>query len=88
MNFVKAARIFHKINSFYKCIYECLRKYLIKYDSAIDVPTVYGMDDRGTGVRVPVVQRIISCLQRSEANSAIYSMGNGGSFAGGKVAGA
>jgi hypothetical protein len=54
VKFVKAVTIFQKMNRFYKFMYTCLCTYNIKYDSAIDIATVYGLDKRGTGDRFPV----------------------------------
>jgi hypothetical protein len=53
--------------------------------------TGYGLDDGGVGVRVPVVSRIsvLHVVQNgSGVHPASYPMGTGGSFYGGKAAGA
>jgi hypothetical protein len=53
-----------------------------------DIATDYGLDDRGAGVRVPVVSRIFPShvLQASSGvDPAPYPMGTGGSFPGGKA---
>jgi hypothetical protein len=34
------------------------------WDSAVDIATSYGLNDRGVGVRVPVRSRIFSSLRR------------------------
>jgi hypothetical protein len=57
------------------------------WDSAVGIATGYGLDDREVGVRVPVGSRIFSSA-RSGAHPASYPMGTGGSFSGGKAAGA
>jgi hypothetical protein len=61
-------------------------------DNAVGIATGYGLDDRGVGIRVPVGSRIFSSPRRpdrsSVAHQASYPMGTGGSFPGGKVAGA
>jgi hypothetical protein len=35
-------------------------------DSAVGIATVYGLDDRGVGIRVPVGSRIFSTLRRPD----------------------
>jgi hypothetical protein len=60
-------------------------------DSVVGLATGYGLDDRGVGVRVPVVVRIFSSPSRqtgSGVHPASYRMGTGGSFPGSKAAGA
>jgi hypothetical protein len=61
-------------------------------DSSVGIATAYGLDDRMIGVRFPVAVRNFSLRHRvqtgSEAHSASYPMGTGGSFPEGKVAGA
>jgi hypothetical protein len=58
-------------------------------DSAVSIASGYGLDDRGIGVRVPVMSRIFSS-PRSPAGSgaypASYPMSTGGSFLRGKAA--
>jgi hypothetical protein len=55
------------------------------------IATGYGLDDCGAGVRVPVGSRI-SILQIVQTSSGVhptsYPRGTGGSFTGGKAAGA
>jgi hypothetical protein len=55
-------------------------------DSVIGIVTGYGLDDRGVGVRVPVVS--LSLLHVVHTGSAFhqtsYTIGTGGSFLGGK----
>jgi hypothetical protein len=63
----------------------------VSWDSAVGIATGYGLDGRGVGVRVPVGQDF--CLFRviqtgSGAHPASYPIGTGGSFPGGKAAGA
>jgi hypothetical protein len=62
-------------------------------DNVVGIATGYGLDDRGVGVPVPVGSRILSSLLHvvqtgSGAHVASYPMGIGGSFPGGKAAGA
>jgi hypothetical protein len=60
-------------------------------DSSVGIETSYGLDDRGVGVRVPVGSRIFPSPNRqtgSEVHPTFYPMGTGGSFPGGKAAGA
>jgi hypothetical protein len=55
-------------------------------DSLVGIATGYGLEDRGVGIRVPVVSRIslLHVVQTdSGAYPSSYSMGNGGSFPGG-----
>jgi hypothetical protein len=60
-------------------------------DSSAGIATGYGLDDQGVGVRVPRGQKF-SLLQvvhtASVAHPTSYTMGNVGSFPGGKPAGA
>jgi hypothetical protein len=59
-------------------------------DSAVGIATGYGLDDRGVGFRVPVVDRIFSSprrLDRFWGPPASYPIGTGGSFPGGKASG-
>jgi hypothetical protein len=67
-----------------------LRK-MASQNSALGIPTAYGLDDRGFRVRVPVrsefsLPRIVQ--SSSGAHSASYPMGTEGSFPGGKATGA
>jgi hypothetical protein len=60
-------------------------------DSVVGIGTGYGLDDRRAGVRVPIGSRIFSsprCLTGSGDHPTSYTMGTGGSFPGGKAAGA
>jgi hypothetical protein len=60
-------------------------------DSSVGIVTGYGLDGRGVGVRVPVGARFspLRVVQTgSEAHPTSYTMGTGGSFPGGKAAGA
>jgi hypothetical protein len=61
-------------------------------DSSVGTATGYGLDDRMTGIRFPAGDGNFSLRHRvqtgSGAHSASYSMGTGGSFPGGKAAGA
>jgi hypothetical protein len=63
----------------------------VSRDSVVSIATVYGLDDRGVGVRVPVESEF-SLLHIVETgcgtHAAFYPMGNGGSFPRGRVAGA
>jgi hypothetical protein len=57
---------------------------------AVGIATGYGLGDRGVGVRVLIEARIFTS-RRPEmlwGPSNPYSMGTGGSFSGGKAAGA
>jgi hypothetical protein len=59
--------------------------------SAVDIATVYGLDDWGDGVRVPVGSSIFSFLCRPDllwGQPSLLSKGHRGSFPGGKAAGA
>jgi hypothetical protein len=60
-------------------------------DNTVGIATGYGLNDRAVGVRVPVGTRF-SPLHNvqigSGAHSASYPIGTGGSFPGGKAAGA
>jgi hypothetical protein len=61
-------------------------------DNSVGIALDYGLEDRGSRVRFPVVAGNFSLHHRvqkdSEAHPASYSMGTGGSFSGGKAAGA
>jgi hypothetical protein len=60
-------------------------------DSVVGIATGYGLHDRGVGVRVPVGSRILSSPRlpdRLWGPPNLLSNGYGGSFPGGKVAGA
>jgi hypothetical protein len=59
-------------------------------DSVVRIATGYGLDDRAVGVRVPVGSRIFSfpCPDRLWGPPNSYPMATGGSFPGGKAAGA
>jgi hypothetical protein len=61
-------------------------------DSSVGIATGYGLDSRMTGVRFPEGTGNFSLHRRvqtgSGAHPASYSMGTGGSFPGGKAAGA
>jgi hypothetical protein len=59
-------------------------------DSSVGIATVYGLDDRGVGVRVPVGSRIslLHVVQTgSGAHPASYPMGTGGFSSGVKLPG-
>jgi hypothetical protein len=57
--------------------------------SAVGIATDYGLDDRGVGVRVGSEFSLLHVVQTgSGAHPASYPMGTGGSFPGGKAAGA
>jgi hypothetical protein len=59
--------------------------------SVVCIATGYGLDDWGVGVRIPVVQEfsLLHVVQKdSGAHLASYPMDNGGTFPGGKAAGA
>jgi hypothetical protein len=51
-------------------------------DSVVGIATSYWLDDQEVGVRVQIVQT------GSEVHPTYYPMGTGGSFSGGKAAGA
>jgi hypothetical protein len=52
-------------------------------DSSIGIATVYGLDDRGVGFRVPVGAKIFSCVQTGSGGlPASYPMVTGGKAAG------
>jgi hypothetical protein len=60
-------------------------------DSIVGITTGYGLEDRGTGVRVPVGSRIFSSPRHPDrlwGPPSLLSNGYGGSFPGGKAAGA
>jgi hypothetical protein len=60
-------------------------------DSAVGIATGYGLDDRGIEVEVPVGSRIFSSTRRPDrfwGPSNLLSGRYGGSFPGGKAAGA
>jgi hypothetical protein len=59
-------------------------------DSAVGIATGYGMDDRGVGVRVPVVSRIVFTSSRPAlgVHSTSYPFGTGSSLPEVKPAGA
>jgi hypothetical protein len=60
-------------------------------DSVVGIATGYGLDDQGVGVRVPVGQEfsILHVVQTGfGVHPTSYPMGTGGSFPGGKAAGA
>jgi hypothetical protein len=59
--------------------------------SVVGIATGYGLDDQGVGVRVPIGSEflLLHVVQTgSEAHPTSYPMGTGGSFPGGKAAGA
>jgi hypothetical protein len=60
-------------------------------DSIVGIATGYGFDDQGVRVRVPAGSRIFSFPRRPDwpgVHPTSYPMGTGGSFPGGKTAGA
>jgi hypothetical protein len=61
-------------------------------DSSVGIALGYGLDDRGSRVRFPAGTGNFSLHHRvqigSGAHPASYPMGKGGSFPGGKAAGA
>jgi hypothetical protein len=61
-------------------------------DSSVGIALGYGLDDRGSRVRFPAGAGNFSLHHRfqngSGAHPASYPMGTGGSFSGGKAAGA
>jgi hypothetical protein len=73
-------------SSFRKLTFRCGSR-----DSSVGIATGYGLEDGGFGVRVPVGQEF-SLLHVVQAVSGVhptsYTMGTGGSFLGGKAAGA
>jgi hypothetical protein len=59
--------------------------------SVFGIVTAYGLDDGGVGVRVLVGSRIFTSLYHLDwlgVHPTSYQMGTGGSFPGGKAAGA
>jgi hypothetical protein len=76
--------------------YVCLFIYLYvsfndSRDSAVGIGTEYGLDGRRVGVRIPVEARffLLHVVHTgSGAHPDSYPMGTGGSFSGGKAAGA
>jgi hypothetical protein len=64
----------------------------VSRDSVVGIATGYWLDDRGVGVQVPMGSRIFTSPCRpdrlSEVHQTLYPMGSGGSFLGGKAAGA
>jgi hypothetical protein len=60
-------------------------------DSSVGLATGYGLEDGGVGVRVPVRQEflLLHVVQTgSGVHSTSYTLDTGGSFLGGKAAGA
>jgi hypothetical protein len=55
-------------------------------DSAVGITTSYGLDDRGDRSSSP--GRVKNFLSPNRPNRLYYPMGTGGSFPGGKAAGA
>jgi hypothetical protein len=55
-------------------------------DGVVGIVTSYGLDDPGVGVQEFSLLQIVQT--GSEVHPTSYPMGTGGSFAGGKVAGA
>jgi hypothetical protein len=77
-------------------LYKLLKIFSIEFyerknrDRAVCIATVYGLDRRGVGVRLPLVARFFpfQVVQAvSGAHLASYPRGTGGSFPGGKAAG-
>jgi hypothetical protein len=70
-----------------KCILTCGSR-----DSSVGIALGYGLDDRGSGVRIPMRAGNFSLHHRvqdgSMAHPVSYPMGTVGSFPGGKAAGA
>jgi hypothetical protein len=65
--------------------------FLRSRDSVVGIATGYGLDDKGVGIWVPVGSRIFSSPCRSTGSGVCqtsYPVGTGGSFPGGKAAGA
>jgi hypothetical protein len=65
--------------------------YFFTRESAVGIATGYGLDGRGVAVRVPVgaIYSLLHVFQTgSGAHPAFYTVGTGGSFAGGIAAGA
>jgi hypothetical protein len=63
----------------------------MRWDSVVGIATGYGLEDRGVGVRVPVESGIfrLHVLQTGfGVHPTSHPMGTGGSFPGGKAAGA
>jgi hypothetical protein len=56
-------------------------------DSSVGIALGYGLDDRGSRVRLPAGAGNFSLHHRSGAHRASYPMGTRGSFPGGKAAG-
>jgi hypothetical protein len=86
----KICRIVYDLKS-YKyidlCVKSCMITKLGSRDSAVDIKTSYGLDDRNVGVRVTLGAIIFSLnvVQiDSEAHSASYTMGTEGSFLDGR----
>jgi hypothetical protein len=77
-------RIIFRINHF--------KYFVTNRDSSVDIGLGYGQDGWGSRVRFPAVAENFSPHHRvqngCEAHPASYPMGNGGSFPGGKAAGA
>jgi hypothetical protein len=64
----------------------------VTWDSSVGIATGYGLEDRMIGVRFPAGAANFSLLYGvqtgSGAHPASYPMGSGGSYPGGKAAGA
>jgi hypothetical protein len=65
---------------------------ITSWDSTVDITTGYGLDGRGVGVRVPVGERFFPFPRRPDQfwspPSLLSNVCAGGSFPGGKAAGA
>jgi hypothetical protein len=68
-----------------------MQPYYRTWDRVASIATSYGLDNREVGVQVPVGSRVFSSpivQTSSEVHPTFYPMGTGGSFPGGKAAGA
>jgi hypothetical protein len=67
-----------------------IRNIVMIRGSSVGIVTGYGLDDRGSGIRLLAGAGNFSLLHRvqtrSRAHPASYPMGTGGSFPGGKAA--
>jgi hypothetical protein len=76
----------------YTCIWvHTILILLLQFDSVVGITTGYGLEDQGVEVRVPVRQEfvLLHVVQTDYGDHPTsYTMGTGGSFPGGKAAGA
>jgi hypothetical protein len=74
---ISGCSLFEKVITFFR-----------SQDSVVGIATGYGLEDREVGVRVPVASRIFSSPRRPAWLWSSPNLLSGGSFPGGKAAGA